>query len=79
MSETPEEHKAREEEALRRAMDVNREQDEKLRREHEAAEGMGAAAAGAFGCLSISLLPFTAGALVIFGVLAVWAIKGCTR
>lgn len=78
MAEIPDDQRAREDEALRHTMEVNREQDEKLRREHEAAEGVAAVAGAGVGCLSIAMLPFTAGLLVVFGVVAVWALKGCT-
>ncbi len=79
MAQTPEERRELEEEALRHRHEVDAAQDAKIRGEHEAAEGMAAGAAGAIGCLSVAMLPFTVGGLVIVGLLAVFAIRGCTH
>jgi hypothetical protein len=79
MAEIPDDRRAMEEEALRNRDEVDRAQDAKIRGEHEAAEGVAATAAGALGCLSVAMLPFTVGGLVIVGLIAVFAIRGCTH
>lgn len=76
MPDTPEQRRAREEEAMRKTLESTRIDDENARREHEAAEGLGAAG---LGCLSAAALPFTAGGLVIVGIFAVWAFRGCSH
>lgn len=79
MPDTPDQRRAREEEAMRKTLESTRTDDENARREHEAAEGLGAAGIAGLGCLSAAALPFTAGGLVIVGIFAVWAFRGCSH
>lgn len=69
----------RKEDALKNTLESSRIDDENIRRQHEAAEGIGAAGAAGLGCLTAAALPFTAGGLVILGLIAIWAIRGCSH